>query len=155
MLGNKIRQNIHLFRVERANNQVAPCSSRILQYLIDITVLSSVPSMHIDGEALFLQTVAGHQHPSIVFHHTSPVAIDIMQRKHHSQSYLTVTYIVSLGGSLLCGFTSLCCTLSLLCFLNRLRIRDIQNHSFLKFIAWLLHLRIRINQLFDGEPVIP
>ena len=83
---DEIAQSAYLSRIEGTDDEVAGCYGRILEHFADIAILGRVPRMDVDGESAFLQTVAGHQHAAVVFHHASAVAIVVVQRQHDTQS---------------------------------------------------------------------
>ena len=142
MLLDESRQGSHLLRVERTDNQVALGSSLIIQNLVDIAVLSSIPGMDVNRNATLLQAVASHQHTTVVLYHALAVAIHIVQRQHHTQSDGTLTYIIGSIHIGLFGYGG--------CYLQGSK-RNLQHVAFLQFVARLAHLGVSLHQLFDGE----
>ena len=142
MLLDKCRQSSHLLRVERTDNQVALGSSLIIQYLVDITVLSCIPGMDVNRNATLLQAVASHQHTTVVLHHALAIAIHVVQRQHHTQSDGTLTYIID---SIHIGFFCHRC-----CHLLDSK-RYFQHVAFLQFVTRLVHLGVSLHQLLDGK----
>ena len=111
--------------------------------------------MHVDGDALFLQAVTRHQHATVVLRHTTSVTVDVMQRQHDAQPDGTVPHVFCHFP----GFHSSC--LLGRCFTLGPRFQrvlgegDVQYHALLQLIVWRIHLRVGLDQLFNGETVFP
>ena len=103
--------------------------------------------MHIHRDTQLLQTVAGHQHATVVLRHPFAVAIKIMQGEHHAQTDGAITHII---GPTLRG------RLHGLGDDRRLtRIRNPQDESLLQLVAGRLHLRVGLDQFLDRKTVHP
>ena len=155
------RQGVHLLGIERSDDEVAAGCVGVGQHLINIVVLGRVPGVHVDGDALLLQAVAGHEHATVVFRHAPAVAVDVVQRQHHAQADGAVPDIVSrpqllavVGGRLALRLLSrLALRLGALLALG-LRERDVQHHAFLQLIAGGVHLRVGLDELLDGQAIV-
>ena len=142
MFLDKSRKSRHLLRVERTDNQVALSSRLVVQYLIDVTILSCIPGMDVNRNATLLQTVASHQHTTVVLHHALAITIHIVQWQHHTQSDGTLTYIIGSIHIGLFGYGG--------CYLQGSK-RNLQHVAFLQFVTRLVHLRVSLHQLLDGK----
>ena len=142
MLLYKCRHSVHLLRVQRTDYQVALSGSLVLKYLVDVCILGSIPSMHIDRHTQFLDTVACHQYSAIVLHHALAVAIHIVQRQHHAQSDGALAQIV--GHVLVYRFRrrGLCLQCS---------IWYLKHRTLFQFVARSIHLGVSFQQLLDGD----
>ena len=67
VLLHKSRQFLHLLAVQRTDNQVALGSIGVAQHLLQVAILRDVPCPYIGRNAVDLQTVARHQHATVVF----------------------------------------------------------------------------------------
>jgi len=105
--------------------------------------------MHVDGNARLLQAVAGHEDATVVLHHALSVAIDVMQRQHHSHADGALAHVVGSNSRLhrLCGYNRR--ALSTLA-----REWDPDDLTLLQLEVRGLHLRIRLNQLVDGDLIL-
>ncbi len=99
----KIAQGLHLLRVQRTDNDVTVGSTRVAEHLADVTVLCQVPGTDVGRYTIQFQTVAGHQHAAIVFHHAFAVTIDVVQGQHDTHSDFTLAHI-------LVGLRRRCCS---------------------------------------------
>lgn len=132
----------------RAYYHVALGGGVVAQGFAYVGVLGHVPCVHVDRDAVVAQTVARHEHATIVFHHALAVAILVVQRQHHPHPngfWLGVGHGLFLRRVLcrrlwLCG----CC--------RRERYEDV--FALLQFIPRLLHLGIGVEQLLDGQSVV-
>ena len=125
---------------------------RVLQNLIDIRFLSYIPRTDVCGNATSTQAVACHQYTTIVFHHTFPVAIDVMERQHDAYTNLTLSHI-GLYHFRFSGHIDFLCR-------RRCRHQTIRRIWYLdkialfQFVARRVHIRIRINQFLNGKTII-
>ena len=162
VLRHEVRHHIHLLGIKRTDNQVAIGSSGIRQQLGDIGILSRIPGMHIHRDAQFLQTIAGHQHTTVILHHPSAVAIDIMQGQHHAQADGAVSDArIITSRTSLTSLTSItrtarhARTARIACTASFSRIGNLQHGALLQFVARLLHLRVGLQQFLDGQVIHP
>lgn len=89
----KLSQLRHLFRIERAKDEVTLICSFHQQRLADISVNVHIPGMNVNGDTLLLQVVNGKQNPSVELHHAPSVAIHVMQRKHNAHTHFALAHI--------------------------------------------------------------
>ena len=143
-----------MLRVKGTDNEIALCSSRIGQNLIDVRILSGIPGMHVDRHALFLQTVAGHEHATVVLCHATTVAVDIVQRQHHPKPDSPFADVVD-SLCLLRIATGLGRLLCLGCLKFGLGIGDPQHGILPQLVVRRVHLRIGLDQLLNGNTVHP
>ena len=113
--------------------------------------------MHIDTDAHFLQTVAGHQHATVILHHALAVAVDIVQRQHHPQTDGSVPHVIVF---FLCGLGCHLCLMALRHLLTLVRLLglgtmlregDLYFHSLFQLEVGHPHLGIGLNQFVDGD----
>ena len=140
----KVAQGFYVFSVQRTDNQVASGSLRVVQHLTDIAVLRHVPGTDICRDAIGPQTVAGHQHATIVLYHALAVAIDGVKGKYHTHAYLALTQIR--GTALACGRRRHGGGVVLINLGNGLTLREryLDDVALLQFVAGLVHLGIGI-----------
>ena len=101
--------------------------------------------MNVYRDTVFLQFFTSHQNTTVILHHTSAVAINIMQRKHHSHPDCTVAHVAIVNSGLR------------LHRLNRLfhfRIRNENIVTFLEFIVGHIHFRVSLAQLLLSDAVL-
>ncbi len=151
VLAGKVGERLHLLGVQRPDYQVAPCRVLVPKRLGNVGILRHVPRPYVHRYAVLLQTVAGHEHSAIVFHHALSVAIHIMQRQHHAHTYLPLPHVHILGLLRLgygCGAG------------RRLRcgigsgIRNKYGFALFQLIVGTGHLGIGLYQLFHGNPIV-
>ena len=142
----------NLFAVQRADDDVAVGSIRLLQGLVHVCPLLHIPCMHVDSDAVLRHTVAGQKQSTVILHHAAAVTVLVVERQHHAH-----LHFLSLccgercgGGSSLCAGRSR--RISLSGSIRPHRYVDIV--AFLQFIPWHAHLGIGCLELIDGYAIL-
>ena len=139
-----------MFRIQRTDNQVAVGYVVFQQRGTDVSILRHIPCSDIGRDTISLQTVASHQHAAIVLRHALAVAIFIVQRQHHPNTYRTLAH-VSIGLTL---HRRLGHHVDIVLRLLAFGKRNLDNVTFLQFVARSLHLRIGINQFLHRNAIV-
>ena len=143
VLLHKIGKHLHLFGIERSENDIALSSGRVFQNLGHISILGGIPSMNVNRQTRLLQTVAGHQDTTVVLYHPLSVAVDIVQGQHHPDTDFPLAHIIDRCLTL---SSSNCRLFRIGCRRRvRFRIRDIEHSTLLQLISRLFHLGISLD----------
>ena len=142
VLAAEVAYRFHLLGVERTEDKVAVLGVGVGKHLRHAGILMQVPSEDVGVDALTAQTVARHEHATVVFYHALSVAVHVVQRQHHA-------HVHRVSRTLLCcrRLRRRCCSSGL----HLLRERNEQLLALLQHIVVLLHVGVCLHQLVDGD----
>ena len=84
VLAAEVGYRLNLLGVQRTEDEVAVLGIGIGKHGTNISILVQVPRKDVGVDALTAQTVARHEHTTIVLGHALSVAIHVVQRQHHA-----------------------------------------------------------------------
>ena len=124
------------------------------QRLLDVAIFRNVPRTDVCRDTVGLQTVASHQHATVVLHHTLAVASIVVQGQHHADAYGALTHVFSLCGRLRGHLWCLECCAGHTFRLLSAGIGYLDIVTLLQLVARGVHLWVGLDELVDGQTVL-